>query len=450
MSFPLRIPGVKVEGMTAFAAYHRVSVVCLVMIIFLSGCDALHNRGLYEREMHENRAGHDTMPEGLQDANARHQENVAQIVPTGTLFCMDLYASLCPQEGNILFSPCSISTALAMTYAGARGQTRSQMARVMHFPMDQEEFLAAYAVVEKGMHEHAGSANVQLMSANALWVQNGYRIQQTFLDVMKQYYTPALYEIDFALSPENARRRINSWVEDRTQGKIPGLLKPQTVRADTTLIFSNALYLKGLWAEPFNPEQTKEGEFHISREKRVRAPMMNRQGGFRMIEQTGLKILELPYAGEELSMFVLLPGEIDGLAALEERLDAQTLETWIRQVHTKRTSTVEVCLPVFTLRAEYQLARTLSDMGMPVAFTPEGDFSGMRAERDIFISDVVHKAFIDISEEGTEAAAATAVIMTKSAARTRVFMADHPFIFLIRENPTGMILFFARMVNPSL
>jgi serpin B len=449
MSFLLRTQRVKVIGMTAFAAYHRVCVVCLVMIIFLSGCDALHNRGSYEREMQENRTDHDVMPAGLPDANAGHHVNGAQVAQASTLFCLDLYASLQPQEGNIFFSPCSISSALAMTYAGARGLTRSQMARVMRFPLEQEEFFAAYAVMEKGMHEHAGSANVQLMSANALWVQRGYRIHPTFLDVMKQFYTPALYEIDFALSPENARNRINSWVEDRTQGKIPGLLKPQTVRVDTSLILSNALYFKGLWAAPFNPEQTKEGEFHIRNDERVRIPMMNQQGGFRMIELNGLKILELPYAGEELSMFVLLPEEIDGLVSLERRLDAQTLETWIKQVCTKRASTVHVCLPVFTLRAEYQLATALSKMGMSLAFTSDADFSGMRAEKDIFISDVVHKTFIDINEEGTEAAAATAVIMTKSAARPRVFVADHPFIFMIRENAAGTILFFARMVNPS-
>jgi len=434
--------------MTVFAAHHGTGVVLLVLIVLLFGCDAHHGARAFDRDVHKDSATHDATTGKMTDAKAGSEMSVSQTVQAGTLFCLDLYAHLKNQTGNLVFSPWSISSALAMTYAGAGGQTREQMAWVMHFPMEQEAFHAAYALIEQGIAEHAGGENARLMSANALWAQHGYPFHETFLDLMDRYYAAAFYEIDFARSPETARERINSWVEDKTGGKITGLLKPRDIRGDTTLVLSNALYFKGLWAAQFNPEQTREGMFHINNDEQVRVPMMNQQGSFRMIELPGLKILELPYVGEELSMIVVLPSEIDGLAALERRLDARDLQSWIKQVRAKRLSTVQVCLPVFTLKAQYQLGETLSNMGMPLAFTHAADFSGMSADKDIFISDVVHGAVIEIHEEGTEAAASTAVIMTKSVSSARVFAADHPFIFMIRENATGFVLFFARVMSP--
>jgi len=254
--------------------------------------------------------------------------------------------------------------------------------------------------------------------------------------------------VNFATDAEGARKTINAWVEKQTRDKIKDLIQPGVLDSLTRLVLTNAIYFKGDWASPFKKDGTKDGDFFAADGQKVAAPMMHQTGHFGYLDGGELQALEMPYKGDALSMVVLLPKAKDGLPALEKKLSATSAVVWIAGL---RKQQVQVAMPRFTTTAEFMLKETLSAMGMTDAFSDRADFSGMDGVKDLFISAVIHKAFVDVNEEGTEAAAATAVVMksTGMPAPPVEFRADHPFVFLIRDTRSGCILFVGRMANPK-
>jgi len=370
------------------------------------------------------------------------------VVKGNNAFALALYAELKDQEGNLFLSPFSISTALAMTYAGARGNTEAQMAKVLHFDLGQESLHPTFQKLITQMSTQAEQQGYQLNVANALWGQKGYGFLKKFLDLTKTTYGAGLNEVDFRRATEAARKTINTWVEKQTKGKIKNLIRRGILDELTRLVLTNAIYFKGNWASQFDKRQTKNSPFYVRVDRTVNVPMMYQKEKFRYMETGRLQAIELPYVDNELSMVVLLPKEVNGITALENFLTADSLRKWLTCLREQK---VDVYLPRFKITSEFRLDTALRSMGMPDAFSlPPADFSGMTGKKDLFISAVIHKAFVDINEEGTEAAAASAVVMEKAMRMQRplIFRADHPFIFLIRDTQSGSILFLGRVVNP--
>jgi serpin B len=379
--------------------------------------------------------------------------NMQNVVAGNTEFAVDLYGKLRTQDGNLFFSPYSISTALAMTYGGARGETAKQMAQTLHFDLPERELAPAFGDMENSLNAVQAQGHVRLAVANSLWPQKGYTFRADYLDLCEKYYGTSIRPVDYIGDTEGARQTINGWVEAKTNDKIVDLLKPGMLDAATRLVLVNAIYFKGNWVHKFDPARTQDEPFHVSSETIVTAPLMRQTSNFGYAEFPDLQVLELPYEGNEVSMVVLLPRAMAGLGKLEEQLTAEKLAMWTAQMENQK---VAVYLPTFKATSEFSLAGTLSAMGMPDAFIyGKADFSGMDGTQDLYISKVIHKAYVDVDEEGTEAAAATAVTVDFGMAMPRpeapipVFRADHPFLFLIRDNQTGSVLFLGRVMDPK-
>ncbi|MEZ4767478.1 MAG: serpin family protein [Caldilineales bacterium] len=368
------------------------------------------------------------------------------LVDGNTAFAVDLYHKLRLSEGNLFFSPYSISTALAMTYGGARGNTEVEMARTLHFAAGQEVLHPVFAELGDYLDGIQNKGHITLHTANSLWPQEGYRFLETYLELCRWNYGVTITPVNYERDREGARRTINAWVEKKTNDKIKDLLKPPHVTPNTTLILVNAIYFKGNWASRFDKNRTEDATFRKNATDTCVVPMMTQTETFNFARGRGIQVLSMPYVGEDLSMVIFLPDYADGLTALEDQLSTKFLEFWMDRLYETR---VHVFLPRFRLTGAFELNKTLESLGMVDAFGP-ADFSGMTGQRDLFISYVVHKAFVDVNEEGTEAAAATAVAMSRSVpAPPPTFRADHPFLFLIRENATGSVLFLGRVVDPT-
>jgi serpin B len=369
-------------------------------------------------------------------------------------FAARLYAVVgSVNDRNTFFSPASIATALAMTSLGARGETERQMDQVLGFDAaDPDKMHETFATLLKDANGAGGERGYQLGLANRLWGQKGYHFLPAFLTQTQKQYGAALEEVDFAGNPDGVRGTINRWVEKQTADKIKDLIKPGMLAADTRLVLTNAIYFKGSWADPFKKELTKDEPFHQgSAGEKITVSMMHRSGGYRYAEDDTAQILELPYAKNEVSMVIVLPRKIEQQAALEKSMDAKWLSDAVGRLRPRQ---VQVALPRFKMTAEFELSKVLSSMGMPLAFdAAKADFSGMTTQEKVVIDKVIHQAFVDVNEEGTEAAAATAVTMRPTAARVPeppvIFIADHPFIFFIRDTRSGAILFMGKVVNPA-
>jgi len=376
-------------------------------------------------------------------------ENITALARQNAAFALELYARLKDRPGNLFFSPHSLSTALGMTYAGARGQTETQMAKVLKFARGPEPLHPAFRALQDSLNDPDQKRGFELQVANALWGQQGYAFLPDFLRLVEENYDGGLRQVDFRSATETARNTINAWVEEATRDKIKELLKQGVVDDRTRLVLTNAIYFKGDWANPFDKKLTSDRPFTVGPGRTVDTPMMRQTAEFRYMEDAQTQALELSYAGRALSMVALLPRETDGLGALEADLAPDRLNRRLQGLQTQRVS---LFLPRFKTTSEFSLVETLGAMGMADAFGDRADFSGMNGRRDLFISAVVHKAYVDVNEEGTEAAAATGVAMSlKSMVPSPpvVFRADHPFLFLIRHNPTGALLFLGRVVNPA-
>ncbi|UCC23726.1 MAG: serpin family protein [Planctomycetota bacterium] len=383
------------------------------------------------------------------------------VVKGANEFALELYAKLSEQEGNLFFSPYSISTALAMTYAGARGRTETQMADVLHFPTtvntklpsgsthDQKRFHSAFGTIVKALNARGKKGAYELTVANALWGQKRYGFLREFLELVETSYGGKLNEVDFIRTTETARQMINAWVEKKTRGKIRDLIAKGVLNTLTRLVLTNAVYFKGNWAKRFEADSTRDGPFTLLDGKKINVPMMNQTGEFKYMETEDFQGLELAYVDEELSMIILLPKKFDGLTDFGKTITGENLSNWTAEL---REQEVIVSIPKFKMTSQFALAEVLKSMGMTDAFSADADFSGMNGKRDLFISAVIHKAYVDVNEEGTEAAGATAVVVGVTAVRpepTPVFRADHPFVFFIRDNQSGSILFIGRVMNPK-
>lgn len=386
------------------------------------------------------------------DNDSETRETQAALSTGNTLFAVALYGQLAGREGNLFFSPYSISTALAMTSGGARGATRQQMLEALRIELGPEAVHPAFRELARKIEQARGEGLV-LDIANSLWPQRDYAFRDAFMALMKEYYDTISFPVDYAREPEKARVAINTWVEDRTQQRIKDLIAPGLIDELTTLVLVNAIYFKGDWTHPFIKGQTREAPFHLAPGEVVQVPMMTHTREVPYAETEHLQLLELPYAGGEMSMLIILPKERHALPAIERDLvdNPERLSEWMR---LPAMGNVEIYLPRFKIEwGAESLVRPLVALGMRDAFRPgTADFSGMDGTRELFISDVVHKAFVEVGEEGTEAAAATGVIIARRSAVVRptpVFRADHPFLFVIRENSTGSVLFMGRLSKPE-
>jgi serpin B len=377
---------------------------------------------------------------------------VTKLGEGGNMFAADLYARLAARPGNVFFSPASIDSALAMTYAGAAGPTAGQMASTLHFTLPAEKLHHAFAALAGDLNHPPGNwlgqPAYQFTVANALWGQQGCDFKPTFLGLLRDTYKASLNEVDFNQA-EAARKAINDWVAKETHGRIQDLAPAGVLTNDTRLVLTNAIYFKGHWATQFEKSATRDEPFRLSPDKMVQTRMMHLQHSFGYAETPDVQVLSMPYKANRLDMVVLLPKKPDGLAELEKSLTGEKLAGLLSAAKSRD---VLVTLPKFTFASEFDLSGTLKAMGMTDAFDRQkASFPGITAKERLFVSDVLHKAFVAVDEEGTEAAAATGIIAWGRGLKEEVpaFKAEHPFIFLIRHSPTNTILFMGRVVDPK-
>lgn len=370
-----------------------------------------------------------------------------------TGFAFDIYRRLSPSDGNLFLSPYSISQALAMTYAGARGTTEQEMAKTMQFILAQDRLHPAFNSLDQELARRGEGAKgkddkgFRLNIVNAIWGQQGFNFLPGFLDTLAMNYGAGLRLLDFASAPEPSRVTINDWVADQTEDRIKDLIPQGAIDTLTRLVLTNAIYFNAAWMYPFNEGATADGDFHLLGASTVSVPIMHETESFGYAASSGYKVVELPYDGSELSMVILLPDE-GNFVAFEKGLDADRFNAVLGKIQYRQ---VALGLPKFEYTSEFNLNDALIAMGMPQAFTGSADFSGMTGTRDLYITDVIHKAFVAVDEAGTEAAAATAVIMgrTSMPAEPVVVTVDRPFIFVIRDIQTGTVLFVGRVLDPG-
>jgi serpin B len=379
------------------------------------------------------------------------QQDVATVAASNNTFAVKLYGQLDTGSGNLFFSPYSINSALAMTYDGARGRTDKQMARVLDFSLGRSRLNAAFSTLSNDL-DSAGTVNGQqvfdLAVANSLWGQTGFSFNPQFIQTLQQDYGADLNLEDFGGNAAQATDDINQWVAQKTANKIQDLFA-NPLPSNTKLVLVNAIYFLGNWEYPFDKSLTTDEPFHVDAETNVTASMMQETEALGYMENSQVQVAEFPYIGNELSMVVVLPKSTDGLATIEGELNADRLSRWLGSL---TYTEVIANLPKFQLGSEFQLAPVLQTMGMKDAFSIGADFSGMGA--GLCISQVVHKAFVNVNETGTEAAAASGVVMVDAIAGGLlnppvVFTADHPFLFLIRDRVSGAILFMGRVEDPT-
>ncbi len=393
-------------------------------------------------------------------------QGVKDVVKANNKFAFDLYHELSKKEdGNIFFSPYSISAAFAMVYEGAMGKTAKEIQDVFYFP-EKNVLRANFARIYNKINEY--NKDYTMRTGNALWVQQNYPILEDYLDRVEKYYGGKAANLDFMREAEKSRQTINSFIEEQTNEKIKNLLPPGSVNTLTRLIITNAVYFKGDWKWEFDPKDTEERDFHVDSEHVVKVPMMYMKpdkAKFRYANLEKLQILELPYKGDRISMLILLPkqgqtynpttGEVIEcnytIKDIEDELTIDNLKKWESEM--EETKLGYIYLPKFELKERYtdNLKGILIDLGMPSAFKPQAaDFSGITGKKDLFISFVTHQAYVKVDEKGTEAAAATAVGVAITAVEHKIiFKADHPFIFIIQDKETGNILFLGRIINPA-
>jgi serpin B len=386
----------------------------------------------------------------ISQALASERTEMNPLVEANTAFALQLYGKLRSTEGNLALSPYSISSALAMTYAGARGDTAQQMEQTLHFDQSKTGLHELFGRLDATLKAAQGSNELSI--ANSLWPRAAYPFREEFLNLLKRDYGATITPLNYEREAEPAQVTINQWVDDKTRHKIAELIGPGVLDALTRMVLVNAIYFKGTWATPFPESATQPDKFYAQPGATITVPFMHKRGQFRYAENDQLQMLALPYIGQKLEMVVLLPRRRDGIGPLESSLTPTSLAEWTSGM---RNQQVDVALPKFKMSSGFSLAQALKAMGLNDAFDPErADFSGMDGRAHwLYLSAVLHKAYIEVNEKGTEAAAATAVVVRPSGVRIeerpREFQADHPFLFLIRDSTTGSILFMGRVVKPE-
>jgi serpin B len=384
-----------------------------------------------------------------------NQNDLESVVAGNQAFAFQSYQELKSGGGNIFYSPHSISTALAMAYAGARTETEQQIASAMHYTVSQDKLHPALNAIDialsgrgqgsQGKDEKGFRLNV----VNAIWGQKDYSFQPAYLDILAQNYGAGLRIVDFINQTESSRVTINDWVSTQTEGRIKDLIPAGAVTPLTRLVLTNAIYFNAAWLYQFNKNNTANGMFNLIDGNQVSVPMMKETESMNYARGSGYQALEIPYDGAQISMVVLLP-DSGKFHDFEQGLQVQT---WKEALQNLKSTRVSLTLPRFQFDSQFALNDVLGTMGMPLAFTENADFSGMTGNRDLHISDVIHKAFVSVDETGTEAAAATAVIVGTTSVpvgQPVEFNVDRPFVFVIRDIPTGEILFLGRVMNPGV
>ncbi|MHB0988678.1 MAG: serpin family protein [Bellilinea sp.] len=377
-------------------------------------------------------------------------DNLAALSGSNTAFALDLYQQLRSQDGNLFYSPLSIFQALAMTYAGAKAETAAQMASALHFDLPQADLHPAFNALSAELDSRAGEGDqtgFKLNIANALWGQQGFAFLPDFLDTLALNYGAGMQAVDYN-QPDAARQTINDWVADQTEDKIKDLIPGGALNPMTRLVLTNAIYFNAAWLLPFEKEATQNDSFDLLDGSEVQVPMMRQTESFGYLKAENFQAIELFYEGRALSMVILLPDE-DQFTAFEDGLDSVQLQSILDQLTEQR---LDLSMPKFKVDSTFGLADILAAMGMPDAFdVVKADFSGMTGQPDLFITNVVHKAYVNVNEEGTEAAAATGVVMglkSMPVGEPIVVKVDRPFLFLISDSQTGAVLFLGRVVQP--
>ena len=372
-------------------------------------------------------------------------------------FAFDLYEALREDGDNLFYSPYSISLALAMTYAGARGDTETQMADTLHFDLPQDSLHPTFNALDlelasRGKDERDEDAGgFTLNIANAVWAQHDYEFQQVFIDLLAESYGAGVRHANFREAPDESRVTINDWIADRTEDRIIDLIPEGVITDLTRMVLTNAIYFKAAWALPFEEQDTSEAPFRLLDGSETRVPMMRQTEWFAYAKGDGYQVMDLPYVGHEVSMTILLPDE-GRFREFEDSMDAALVEQALADAQREHLALV---MPKFEFESQFELAKTLERMGMPNAFDNRAsDFSGMDGNSCfagdvpcLFIRDVIHQAFVSVDEQGTEAAAATAVMMQLESEPSELAI-DRPFIFLVRDSATGAILFLGRLLDP--
>ena len=376
-----------------------------------------------------------------------NEEDLRELSSGNSSFAFDLYEVLAEEEeGNIFFSPYSISAALAMTYAGAEGTTETDMAEVLRFTLPENRLHPAFNLADQRLttlSEEDSSFSLHIV--NALWGQTGYNFLPEFLDLLAANYGADMRLLDFSEDAELCREIINEWVVEQTEGKIENLIPQNLLTSATKLVLTNAIYFKAQWLLPFDAMGTHDRDFTLIDGEPITVRMMNQAEHFLMTTGDGYMAAELPYSNRRASMLVIVPDQ-NYFFEVEERLG----NDFIAEITDNLTDeNLHLCMPKFETVSAFQLENALSDMGMASAFGMSADFSGMDGTLSLYIASVIHKAFVCVDESGTEAAAATAVLMQKENGESSVeFIVDRPFIYLIRDRSTGTILFIGRFLNP--
>lgn len=422
--------------------------VFVVLLFFVSslvipGCQFEWLRGYADEgfELVQSAKERDLSPETT-------SQELEGLVRGNSSFAVDLYREIKGKTGNQFFSPLSISLALAMTYGGARGETALEMAEALHFDMGGDQLHAAFNALDLDLASRGEDTEegFELSIANFTWGQRDYEFLDSYLDLLAINYGAGMRLLDFVREPEPSRQIINQWVSERTNERIKDLLPEGSISPLTVLVLTNAIYFNAKWLKPFPPERTYDGSFRLLDGSQVTVPMMGETLNTPFLESDGVIALELPYLGEETSMVILMP-DVAQFSAFEDSLSYERLNTLISGLQDTEMS---LRMPKFSFAADYDVIPILRTLGMEKAFVGGvADFSGMDGTRDLFISGVVHKAFVAVDEEGTEAAAATGVVVGRTSLPPREVVIDHPFIFMIRDRVTGTILFMGRVVDPS-
>lgn len=422
--------------------FFQMSIAITVLSLLLSACGPSSSASIAKSDLQRVTAP-DTPPGDIQ-----------ALVNNNNTFAFDLYQSLHAreQDGNLIYSPYSISLALAMTHAGARGETESQMAQVLHF-LPQNQLHPAFnaldlQLAERGKAPSEDETPLQLNIANAVWAEQTYPFLQNFLDTIALNYGAGIRLADFINQYEAVRKEINNWVSDQTEDKIKDLIPEGVLNTDTRMALVNAIYFKADWLSPFDADSTQDAPFHLLDDSEVTVPTMNQDAFIPYAKGDGWQAIELAYQGETAAMDIIVPDE-GRFEEVESSLDYETASAILSNL---QPTSVTLALPKFKFESEFGLADQLKALGMPDAFDPDkADFSGMSDRNDLYISAVLHKAFVAVDEKGTEAAAATAVIVgvTSAPMFDVTLIIDRPFIFLIRDIPTGQILFVGRVLNPA-
>lgn len=366
---------------------------------------------------------------------------------TSNAFAAALHKQLGTNPGNLFYSPASISAALAMTAAGAEGETREEMFSVLHAdPAHEAAWLEGMGGLSKTLNAQGDGYRLQM--ANRLWGQQGYAFHRNYLERLAREFNAPLGELNFVAAPEPSRVTINQWVSDQTNQRIPELLPDGSVTVLTRLVLTNAIYFKADWLYPFNKDRTQNAPFALAAGNSADVPLMNQTKRFGYFEDDMVQVLDMPYQSGGLSMTAVLPKQPGDLARVEQQLTADRVAAWTKAL---RRAEVVVAFPKFKLEAAFTLNDVLSELGMPRAFSEQAEFGRMTSAEELKISAVIHKAFVEVDETGTEAAAATGVVMEARAAipsEPKVFRADRPFLFMIRHQQSGAILFAGRLSDP--